>query len=505
MSKKYQDGFFHVCSALLELHESISVRSLAPFMEIPRSTLQNGLKRVNHLDTNTISVDIKHKVLPMLVDAYFDSKVQTISSSLTDEQIKELYSLNADDTTSTKTNNQGSAVDSLNLTQMEDTDTFDELDSELDEREAIIKQAKSGSFKDINDYVLRLARQKQRQQDISREERKVLREAIRSVNVLEDINRELVNLFKDNAINFPPRPTLTPKTGKKGVVQLSDLHLGELVNETISNRFDMEIASKRLHKFAAKTVEKFLNEGITSVALFMTGDMINSTRRISEITSYSGARVRVVVIAYMLIGQFIEYLYEHFDVTVAHVIGNESRLSEFVDTTNYLASDNFDLMIYDLLKISHEKEGLRFVDSNDNPMEQVVSVNNVNFLLVHGNGHSGLAATNKIENEVQKIKARYAEQDIRINYVLCGHIHSTYIANNFARSASLVGSNAYAERNLNFTSRAAQNIFVVYEDGTIDGTMIDLQEYDGYEGFGFDPSLLVHTSTKISKPVVHIV
>ncbi len=521
MSKKYQDGFFHLCDEILNSHDTISIRKLAPFLEVPRSSIQVGLGRI---DVDKELSDTANKIVRRLITEYFNPKPRSVSSFLNDDELNALYNLTVDEVTVSTTtttpdvsaeleekvelsdeNVQEVADDdwvSIDLECGEEEQVLTRQEKMIQEREQMLREVQEGQM-DINEYVVRLARQKQRLQDIGREERKLFREATRSVNVLEDLNREVLELLKTRRTTYKTKPRTVSTHGTKGVIQLSDLHLGELVNETIANRFDMEVASKRLHKLAERAISQFKLQNVESVAVFMTGDLINSTRRISEITAYAGPRVKVVFHAFLLIGQFIEMLYEHFNVTIAHVVGNESRLSEYFDTTNFLASDNFDLMVFEMLKQTHQRPGMVFVDSGDNPMEQVVNVNGVNFLLVHGNGHSGIAATSKIENEVQKIKARYAEQDIKIGYVICGHIHSTYIANGFARSASLVGSNAYAERTLNFSSRAAQNIFLVYSDATVDAMMVDLQEYSGFEGFEFDNSLMTHQTTELTTPVVH--
>lgn len=516
MSKKYQDGFFHICNEILGC-DTISIRKLAPFLEVPRSSIQDGLARI---EENKELSHTAQKLFFRLVTEYYKVDTRSVSSFMSDEELAALYGLTAED--ATVPDGQTNAPEELSLDDEDDDLGFsddddemfigDSLDSQsgvigtndriIQERETILQEVKNGDI-GITEYIVRLARQKQRLQDIAREERKVMREATRSVNLLEELNTEVIDLLKSRRATYKTKPRTISTHGTKGVIQLSDLHLGELVNETIANRFDMEVASKRLHKLAERAIAQFKSNGVESVAVFMTGDLINSTRRISEITAFAGPRVMVVFHAFLLIGQFLEMLYDEFAVTVAHVVGNESRLSEYFDTTNYLASDNFDLMVFEMLKQTHARPGMQFVDSGDNPMEQVVEVNGVNFLLVHGNGHSNMAATNKIESEVQKLKARYAEQDIKIGYVLCGHIHSTYIANGFARSASLVGSNAYAERTLNFTSRAAQNIFLVYSDATVDAMMVDLQEYSGFEGFEFDNSVMTHKTTALTAPTIH--
>lgn len=334
---------------------------------------------------------------------------------------------------------------------------------------------------------IRIAKQLQKARDENRVKNKSFRERARAENLVEELNRELNALLKKRSKMYPVIPKGPTKNSRAvGVVQLSDLHFGEIVSETLDNRFDMDIASRRLKKLAERSRTYFKSQGIKNIAVFLTGDIINSTRRISEITTYADARVKVVFNAYLILGNFLEDLYQDFNITVASVVGNESRLAEYFDTTNYLVSDNFDLMLHMMLQNIHEKEGMQFLDIHKNPTEQVVNVNGVNFLLVHGNIHKGLATTPKIETEVGKLKSRYASAGIKIDYVICGHIHSTFISNTYARSASLVGSNAFSERTLNFTSKAAQNAYVVLEDGSVDGIMIDLQHYDGYEAYPYD-------------------
>lgn len=506
MARIYHDGFFKLCAALIETHETISVRSLAPFLEIARSTLQDGLKRVNgeHIDP-----DDYEDVLTSLLKWYFDDSEGTISSYMSQDEIVKLYHFGEETIESTEPKETPKTEKHDNVEEVDgEAFEFDYDDKEFEEKygHKLNTETKKRDNESLGDYVFRLAKNKQRSQDVTRVERAMFRNTVRACNMVEELNESLIDLLNDRrdvmSENVRP-PIITKDDGSKvGVVQISDLHFGELVKETLDNRYDLEIASKRLHKFIDRTKRLFKADDITDIAVFMTGDMINSTRRISEITTYADARTKVVFNAFLILGAVLEDLYEDFNVTVAHVVGNESRLSEYFDTTNYLVSDNFDLLLYQMLKHTHEKQGLSFIFDQSNPMEQVVDVNGVNFLLVHGNGHKGLSQTNKIESEVEKIKARYANSGVMINYVLCGHIHSTYIGNNFARSASTVGSNAYAERQLNFTSKASQNSFVVHTDGTIDGYMIDLQKYDGYEGYDFDKDSVMYTNDNMPSTVI---
>lgn len=499
MSRRYHDGFFKLCAAMLESHESVSVRSLAPFLEVARSTLRDGLKRI---DNCTINEDDYEEQLVPLLKWYFDTSGNTISSYLTQQELIDLYHFGEE----TIDNELEDSKDEL---VKQDEFEFDMDDEEILNQKftkVVRDENKKRDDESIADYVFRLAKQKQRSQDISNVERKMFRSTVRACNAVEELHHEFIELLnerKDKLLEISTQRTVVKGESKKvGVIQISDIHFGELVKETLENRYDLEIAAKRLQKFVDRAKVLFKADGITNVAVFMTGDMINSTRRISEITTYADARTKVVFNAFLVLGNMLEDIHKDFNVTVAHVVGNESRLSEYFDTTNYLVSDNFDLLLYQMLKHTHERQGMNFIFDQSNPMEQVVDVNGVNFLLVHGNGHKGLSHTNKIESEVEKLKARYANSGIIVNYVICGHIHSTYIGNNFARSASTVGSNAYAERNLNFTSKASQNLYVVDSDGSIDGYMVDLQRYSGYDGYGFDRESVMYTNDNMPSNMI---
>ncbi len=126
----------------------------------------------------------------------------------------------------------------------------------------------------------------------------------------------------------------------------------------------------------------------------------------------------------------------------------------------------------------------------------MVDLNGTKFLLVHGHGHRGLAATGNVEREVVAIKAKYASRGVLVDYVICGHIHSAYISDNFARSSGMPGNNAYSERALNLNGKASQNLFIVWKDKSIDGIKVDLQNTDGIEGYPFDQMLKSH-NTKV--------
>ena len=72
------------------------------------------------------------------------------------------------------------------------------------------------------------------------------------------------------------------------------------------------------------------------------------------------------------------------------------------------------------------------------------------------------------------------------------------IRDNIARSASLVGSNAYSENALNLAGTAAQNIYCFTDDGRHD-VRIDLQETKGWDGYDIKEELFSYNAKSVQK------
>ena len=101
---------------------------------------------------------------------------------------------------------------------------------------------------------------------------------------------------------------------------------------------------------------------------------------------------------------------------------------------------------------------------------------------------------------MQKIRGKWADAGVLVDFIIFGHFHSTVIADTYARSSSLVGANAYSDSGLNLTGKASQLIHLVGPN-SIDSVKIDLQEYDNYEGYNIDDSLLIYDTKSVSKVV----
>lgn len=352
---------------------------------------------------------------------------------------------------------------------------------------------------DLVNQNIKLAKKVHKLQDLQRVERKSFREHSRVDNMVLALHEEMKAVLSLNSFTIVTKPHSEVETDPKlivGAIQLSDIHFNELIEDLTSNSFNFEIASKRLHKLVRKAKTIFLANGVTDVALLMTGDLLNSDRRLDEIVNAATNRSRAVFLAVDIIQQIILDLNVHFKVTVASVAGNESRVGEHIHHTDFLAGDSYDIVIHNMLTYLFKgKEGINFIPV-DNPLECVVNINGNNILMIHGNLHRGIARNP--ESEIEKIKSRYANNGVLIAYVIMGHIHCAQVSDLYARSSGLPGNNAYSERALNLSGRASQNIFLVHSNfGEIDGIKVDLQNVEDEPAYQFDKTLASYKKEKV--------
>jgi len=342
---------------------------------------------------------------------------------------------------------------------------------------------------------VRLAKKTQKFQDSNRVERKAFRNYARIENAITELNKEMLTILKDNRLD--EFTIVHPNSGHKsvGILHLTDLHFNELV-ELRFNRYDFSIASKRLQKFVDKAKMYFHAAGVNNVLIAFSGDLINSDRRLDEILSQATNRSRAMFLATQILEQVIVDVNLDFNVTVASVSGNESRMKEHIGWTDMLLSDNYDDSIFMMLKYLFKgSEGITFI-TGGGLAECLINVAGQNVLIMHGN-QKGLAS--KTENGVQSIVGKWADKGVIVDFSIFGHLHSAKISEGFARGGSPVGANAYSDNGLQLMGRASQNIHIFYEDGSRDSIKVDLQTYDGYEGYDISEHLVSYNAKSASK------
>ena len=347
---------------------------------------------------------------------------------------------------------------------------------------------------------IRLEKKSQKFRDTNRIERKSVREYVRIDNAVSEYNKELIKILDRNNLSKFVIKHKSYGNDAAGIFHLTDTHFNELVNLTI-NKYDFGIASKRCKLFVEEAREYFKLKNIRNVLFAMTGDLLNSDRRLDELLNEATNRSKATFLATRIIELMILDLNKDFNITVANVTGNESRIQKDIAWSNIVATDNYDFTIFNILNyIFKGSRGVYFIDNAD-PMEQVVRIADKNILLLHGHQ----LAKSKMERAIQEIKGKYAARGIIINFVVCGHLHSARLGDVYARGSSLVGANDYSERGLQLTSRASQNIHIVYGSDRIDSIKIDLQDTKGIEGYDIEKELIAYnakSANRVSKKTI---
>jgi len=316
---------------------------------------------------------------------------------------------------------------------------------------------------------VRLAKQKQSAQDRNRIQNKSFREYARVENAVSEYTKQLTRLFDKYKLS-----TYTQKHSEEtscvGVIQFSDVHFNELV-DLPHNKYDFTVASKRCKHFVNQATKYFKAFGVTNVLMVQSGDLLNSDRRLDELLNMATNRAKATFLAVDILQQVIMDLNSNFNVSVAMVTGNESRVKKDWGWSGNIASDNYDYTIFQTLRYIFRDTDIAFVDGD--PTEVVVEVAGQNLLVLHGNG----SIKKGIDTSITQIMGRYRARGIDINYVIFGHIHSARVGDNFSRSSSMVGANDYSEKALNLSGRASQNCYIFYDNGNRDGIKVDLQNY----------------------------
>lgn len=351
------------------------------------------------------------------------------------------------------------------------------------------------------DIVLGKFKQLQRKTDEIRVLKKEFREHSRVENALTALNESLNEILTNQTFK-PVTYEHFEADGPVLIVQVTDTHFNELVTLP-DNLYNFVVGAKRLQKYAGK-IRKFADSyKVKHIVLALTGDMINSDRRLDEMMNMSTNRMKAAVIATQILYHFIQDINRAANVKIVSVSGNESRVKIEHGMSELAMSDNYDYLIYNMLKLLFKNSsGVSFVDGD--PVEQVININNSNVLITHGTAFKeGQAA-------MQQVFGKYAAKGILLDYAIFGHVHFANVTDIYSRSGSLVGNNVYSDRYLNLVTKASQVIHVVEKDGSIDNIKISLQYTNGYEGYDIKDDLTAYNSlladnTRERETIVQIV
>lgn len=307
--------------------------------------------------------------------------------------------------------------------------------------------------KDAND--IKKAMNLQRLRDHQRLERKEFRNASRAYMEQESLYSELIDMIADR----PEKANTQHETTEGGtlLIQLSDLHSGEVVNLP-NNKFNYQIMAARLCKYVRQAVEAGRRYGCTKAVFALTGDLANSNRRPSEALTNSYNRAHATMFIYDVVDQFLDYVSNVMKVSaVVSVCGNESRIDKDFAFVDKMLTDNLDYLVHEMLRASNRH--IKFSDWSS-PVERILNVENKRILMSHGITMAKATPSKQV--------AYYQEKYGPIDLMITGHLHEPLVAPRYSRSGSVVGANDFSEFGLGIaTSVPSQTFHIVSSTGII--------------------------------------
>lgn len=377
---------------------------------------------------------------------------------------------------------------------------FDMLQGSLERSiRGIVSSKNNKPDKDILAENVRLAKDKQRLQDVQRIERKAFREQTRVENAVSDYCAEIARVIKENSKDLKSKLNIKDcgiVGSGTGIIHITDLHANELINLP-HNQYNFEILAKRLKKQISESLAYFKYRGVDKVLIALTGDLINSDRRLDEMLNQATNRAKATVITSHILIQAILHVREHYEVDIISVLGNESRVKQEMSFSNEAFSDNYDFNIMSMCKQTIEFagiKGIRFLSIDK--METTVDFGEQSWLLAHDVSKY----TNKQE-KTQSAIGRYALRGENIDFIIGGHIHAHRGTDISCRGGSLAGSNTYNEHALNLQGRASAVCYVVKGKERY-YQYIDCQEADneGYEIISQLKAYNIKSDSKLINP-----
>lgn len=357
---------------------------------------------------------------------------------------------------------------------------------------------------------VRLAKDKQKLQDVQRIERKAFREQARIENAISEVGRTLVDTYRkygdklSKSININSLNIDTTISGV-GVIHLSDLHTNELI-DLPHNQYNYDVFSRRLKKYINESLSYFKYKNVSKVLVALCGDLINSPRRLDEYMNQSTNRSKAAALTTHILTQaFIEIRNSGYHVDIVSVLGNESRVPYELGYSDEVLSDNYDFTIVSGCKQIIEFSGIDGIKFHSiDRVELVVDVDSQKWLIAHD-----MQQSSSKQDKTQSLFGRYALRGVNLDFMLAGHIHCTRITDLSARTSSMAGSNTYNENALNLIGRAAGICYVV-KNGERSMQYIDLQKADnnGYdyvkcmESYNIKSDSKLHNSTPIFQVVI---
>lgn len=261
---------------------------------------------------------------------------------------------------------------------------------------------------------------------------------------------------------LPRGRDLTPIrfSDNEAVLVLSDWHYG-MIASNVWNEYNTSIADERIACLRDKVIDKLKLHAVGKLHVVLLGDLINGAIHATSRIMASENAIDQLMHVSERIAELIAELDWYVDSTYVYcTYGNHARV-----TANFkesIHSDNMERIIPFWLKERfRELQGIHIMNSN---VHEIVRMNvcGHEIAAVHGDLDTGKDAALILSKLYEK---NFGE---RMEYLLSGHFHNSFVTENLGIEqigvGSLCGADEFA-KNKRLFSKPSQTLLVFNDDG----------------------------------------
>jgi len=330
-----------------------------------------------------------------------------------------------------------------------------------------IKKLPSNKIEEILDVIGELDIKKMDIREKTNKMNKVKRDLVKNVEIAryleEYIEREMQNFTK---LDYE---RIISVEGKKLIIQISDFHVGYVINEYKGNSYNYEIAKGRLAKLLSIIEDYITRYKITDVIVAQNGDLCEGTYlRSNQAYECEFDSNEQIVMGTELLYNFITSISEmNVNIDVYSVGGNHCRGGASSDKSSSIEGDNSNFVVVNSLKkffqlAKNDRVIIHDIDFKDD--SAVFNINGLNIKLIHGD--------NRPSEKKKLFDAESTMDNCKYDILLIGHFHNFNVSsqNNggyVITSGSLFGYNPYSVKKMSAKTNASQTLILV-GDGEIE-------------------------------------
>lgn len=289
------------------------------------------------------------------------------------------------------------------------------------------------------------------------------------------INEVIEQAIRDSVTPIQP---VTPKKLKvvdvdrgnhTAVAMLTDPHIGEVVSEEQTGglgRYDMDIFSRRLGMWSAKVLElvelKRKGVNIPKLKVLCLGDFVTGEIHEELVRTNADNIVGAVSRGAYMLAQALTSLAEHFETLDVHcVVGNHGRMRKKPYAKEKYV--NWDYILYQMMAMFMSRQPNVTFDIPKS-FYQLVPVENMNLLMLHGDGIRGSMGIPwyGIERATLRLKAMLEERGQSFDKVVMGHFHDPVSTERFIVGGTMKGCDEFSITALHVAGVPSQTMFYVH-------------------------------------------